>query len=276
MKEDTPKISTVKKIADSSKKVEPVAKKVEGVSKFLANYIKSNTYKNRLIGQKVSNPDKVIKERLSKLGQVNVSEGAPGSASLMYMYTKPNQKEQIPAIQVSRQDSDYTTMHELSHATNYGDVFFDPKLNKAGTNLKTGDANTASGKGMSVNEMLYLTDRTKLPNAFKSKIRQRSESEKAIGVYRNPAEGMSGESHSFDPSELKSDLDAVRLLFKKYNLVKNFGDNITEDIIQKASQNKNISNQDNFKRLIKNFSKKNIVEINNNVALQTKTSSTNV
>jgi hypothetical protein len=242
----------------------PIKDRVGSLKNEMSTYIKSPEYKKRLIGQGVKNPDKVISQRLSKLGQVNVTEGP--QASLMYMFTNPGQKEKIPSLSLSSDDSDYTAMHELSHVTNYGDTFFDPNVNKyAKSNF--GDANTASGKGMSLNEMLYMTDRTNLPGQIKSGIRERAESNKRVGAFANPTDNMPGESHSFDPSELKSDLDAVRLLFKKNGLVKEFGENITEDTINKALKNPKIANEEHFIRMMKNFNKKNLIDVNNNIAM---------
>lgn len=227
------------------------------------SYITSPTYKKRLEKQGVKNPDKVIKERLNKLNQAVINVGP--AASLDYIFTNPNQKERVPSLTVKEKDSDYTMMHELSHVTNYGDVFFDPKA--ANPLVKVGDSSTASGKGMSVDEMLYMTSKSNLPMSVKKSILSRAESNKGYGTYRNPTEGMPGESHSFDPSEFKSDLDAVRLLLNREGITKNFGEDISEETINKALSNPKIANEPHFKRMLKNFSKKNIVDINNSVAM---------
>lgn len=231
------------------------------------SYIKSPMYKKRLEKQGVKNPDKVIKDRLAKVNQAVTNVGP--SPSLSYIFTNPNQKERVPSLTVKQKDSDYTMMHELSHVTNYGDTFFDPSVNKyAKDPSKFGDVNTASGKGMSVNEMLYITDRANIPSKLKGSLRDSVESNKKIGAFTNPADSVSaGDTHSFDPSELKSDLDAVRLLFKREGITKNFGDDISEETINKAMSNPKIANEPHFKRMLKNFSKKNIVDINNSVAM---------
>lgn len=241
--------------------------RVPGLQSQFAAYIKSPTYKKRLEKQGVKNPDKVINQRLQKLDQVDLSVGP--SASLMYLFNKPNQKEQVPGLTVKQKDSDYTMMHEISHVTNYGDYFFDPKKNKtvAKDDPNVGDANTASGKGMSLNEMLYLTDRTTLPSKFKNDLRERGTNMAKWGSYKNPADGMPGDTHSFDPSELKSDLDSLRLLFKREGVTKKFGEDISEETINKALKNPKIANEPHFMRMLKNFSKKNIVDVNNNIAM---------
>ena len=239
----------------------PVGSRVLGLSDEMAKYIKSPEYKKRLEKQGVKNPDRVIMDRLAKVGQVDVTEGP--QASLMYLFNKPNQKEKIPALSLSRNDSDYVAMHELSHATNYGDTFF----TKPTEFNKGGDANTASGRGMSLNEMLYMTNRTNLPKKVKDEIQSRADANMKFGVFTNPTEGMAGESHSFDPSELKSDLDAVRLLFKRHGLVQKFGEDITEETINKAMKNPKIANEEHFIRMMKNFNKKNFIDVNNNIAM---------
>lgn len=241
--------------------------RVPSLKSQFASYITSPTYKKRLEKQGVRNPDKVIKSRLAKLNQIETSVGP--ASSLMYMYTNPKQKEKVPGLTVKQKDSDYTVMHELSHVTNYGDIFFDPSVNKfANDPSKFGDANTASGMGMSVNEMLYLTDRANIPAKLKGTLRASVDSNKRVGAFLNPAENLSaGDTHSFDPSELKSDLDAMRLLFKREGITSNFGEDITEETINKAMSNPKIANEPHFKRMIKNFNKKNIVDINNSVAM---------
>jgi len=243
---------------------EGAKKRIPALKSSLASYIQSPTYKKRLEMQGVKNPDKVIKERLEKLPQIEVTQGM--SPSLAYIFTKPNQKERVPALTVKGKDSDYTMMHELSHTTNYGDVFFDPKKNKYAKD-KFGDASTASGKGMSQNEMMFLVNKSTLPDKVKKEIAGRAkEGAEKWGTFQNPTEGMAGEAHSFDPSEFKSDLDAVRLLFKDYGITKNFGQDIDEATIEKAIKNPKVANEPHFQRLLKNFGKKNIIEINNKVA----------
>jgi len=253
-------------VESSAYEKEGAPSRLPSIKSTFASYINSPIYKKRLEGMNVANPDKVIKERLNKLNQVDVSVGP--SPSLIYAYTKPNQKEQVPALTVKQKDSDYTMMHELSHVTNYGDTFFDPKINKyAKSNF--GDVNTASGKGMSVNEMLYITDRANMSPKYKNAILAKAESNKKWGTYSNPADGsgLAGDPHAFDSSELKSDLDAIRLLFQREKLTKKFGEDIDESTIEKALKNKNISNEPHFKRMLKNFNKKNIVDLNNRIAM---------
>jgi hypothetical protein len=112
-----------------------------------------------------------------------------------------------------------------------------------------------------------MVNNTTLPSKVKKEISDRAKNDERFNYYRNPTEGMAGEAHSFDPSELKSDLDAVRLLFKRHGLVKKFGENITEETINKALKNPKIANEDHFIRMMKNFKKKNFVDVNNNIAM---------
>lgn len=239
-------------------------KRIPALKSVFASYIKSPEYRKRLIEQGVKDPDKVIKQRLEKLPQIQVTQG--GSPSLAYIFTNPSQKEPIPALTVKEKDSDYTMMHELSHVTNYGDIFFDPKKNKYAKD-KIGDANTASGKGMSVNEMLFLVNKSTLPSKTKKFINDYAKSEgDKWGNYKNPTDEMQGDPHNWDPVELKSDLDAVRLLFKDYGITKNFGQDIDDATIEKALKNPKVANEPHFQRLLKNFGKKSIIEINNKIA----------
>lgn len=228
-------------------------------------YIQSPEYKRRLVEQGVREPEKVINERLSKFPQIEVSQGT--NPSLAYTFTKPNQKEKVPSLTIKEKDSDYTMMHELSHVTNHGDIFFDPSKHKDMKYLKAGDANSASGMGMSVNEMLFLANKSTLPSKVKGYINEKAKSDGGKwGTYKNPTDEMQGDAHNWDPVEFKSDLDAVRLLLNDYGITKKFGQDIDEATIEKALKNPKVANEPHFQRLLKNFGKKNMVEINNKIA----------
>lgn len=241
--------------------------RVPGMKSTFAEYIKSPIYKRRLQQSGVKDPDRVIKERLQKLDEIRLTVGPSESLSYIWM-GKPNQKEPLPALTVRPTSSDYTTMHELSHVTNYGDVFFDPAKHKSQF-IKHGDMNTASGKGMSFNEMMKFADKAIIKSKpFKDRLMSAPEDAKKWGVYQNPAEGIRGaDPHGFDPSEFKSDLDAVRLLLKREGLTKKFGDDIDEGVIERAIKNPKVANEPHFQRLMKSFKKKDIVELNNTIAM---------
>jgi hypothetical protein len=248
--------------------MKPGAKeRIPGLVDEYIKYIKSPLYSQRLSKMKVEKPGGVVADRVRQLRRADVSIGP--SAHFRYGFTDKFRKEQGPMIQVRKNESDYTAMHEVAHTTNHGDDFFANPI----PGVKPGNENTASGKGMSFNEMMYLVSRLKSPNARKSVI-ERFNSAKKLGVFTNAADGLSGDSHSFDPSELKSDLDAMRLLFKRYGVTKSFGENISKEQMEKAKKIKEVANEPHFKRMLHNYNEQEIIDINNNIAMAAKPVST--
>lgn len=73
-------------------------------------------------------------------------------------------------------------------------------------------------------------------------------------------------SHTYNSFENKGDLDAVRHLLKKYNYTKIFGDDITPELLEKASKDKRINADEQFQRMKENFNDKEIINLNNRVA----------
>jgi hypothetical protein len=74
------------------------------------------------------------------------------------------------------------------------------------------------------------------------------------------------QSHKYSAIENRGDLDAVRFLLKKHGYTKNFGDDITPEIWQKAIKDKNLNTDEQFKRMRENFDDKAIINLNNRVA----------
>jgi hypothetical protein len=74
--------------------------------------------------------------------------------------------------------------------------------------------------------------------------------------------------HDYGAGENKADLDAVRFVLKKYGYTKNFGDDISQDLWQKALKDKRVNQDEHIKRMRKNFSDKSIINLNNRVAYE--------
>jgi hypothetical protein len=74
------------------------------------------------------------------------------------------------------------------------------------------------------------------------------------------------DAHDYGAGENKADLDAVRKLLKKYNYTKNYGDDITPEIFQKALDDKRVNQNEHLQRMRKNFDDKAIINLNNRVA----------
>jgi hypothetical protein len=72
--------------------------------------------------------------------------------------------------------------------------------------------------------------------------------------------------HDVGAFESKADLDAVRYLLKENGITKKFGQKIDEETFKKALNNKEINKTKVFQRMRKNFSDKDIIELNNTIA----------
>lgn len=220
--------------------------KVREFTNIQKEYFKSPEYKERLIKQGVPNPDDVIKGRIDNLSKIKT---VTGPASFVYYAG-------TPTLQVPLDATDETIFHEISHATNQFRTF--------------PDAKTADDKGMSGIENWYLLNRSKLPASLKSEAFDNYVSgAKKYGQYETPSENLARgrDPHDVTTPEFKSDLDALRFTLKKYGLTKKHGENITEDTLNKAEKIKEIKNEPHFKRIFDNFGKKEIVDLNNNLAV---------
>jgi hypothetical protein len=255
---------------DDAPYMKPNAKeRVPGIVDEYVQYLKSPLYSKRLKEMEVENPDVVVNDRVRQLKRIALTVGP--SSNLMYGFSDKFKTEKGPMMTIRNNESDYTAMHEISHANNHGDYFFA----NPSPGLKKGTVNTASGKGMSVNEMNYLVSRLKNPELRKYAMASLAQNAKQ-GIFNNSTDSSSTDPHYVNPSELKSDLDAVRLLFKRYGVTSSFGENISVEQIEKAKKIKEVANEPHFKRMMQNYNQQEIIDINNNIAMSGRSGSTQV
>ena len=83
-------------------------------------------------------------------------------------------------------------------------------------------------------------------------------------------------THNLSPIENKADIDALRGLLNDNGITQRFGQNIDINTLQKALKNPKIAGDKHIKRLLNNFEKKDIVELNNIIAKQQQVANENL
>ena len=235
-------------------------KEIEAAKKAKEDYLNSPLYKNRfnryypnLVFQNsaansaainsaamsgVSMPNNLIQDRLQALKNVDVELSSTKASQAI-----PEQNRIIYNVN----DPKSTFTHELSHITG-------------------ASAKTRPMSRMESNEFLIRNKNLKANPTLQTAAMK--------GEY-NPNTDESN-THDISPIESKSDIDALRGLLKDNGITQKFGQNIDINTLQRALQNKKIAGDKHTIRLLKNFEKKDIVELNNIIAKQEQVANENL
>jgi len=215
-------------------------------------YLQSDEYKRRLAMQGNKGILDLIKQRADALRNAEYFSIGPGSSST----TKWG--EDTPKIELASDADDSVLAHEIGHVT-------------SGLGLLSKSPTQGGAMFQSPAEAWQFVVKNK--NITPAQKKQISDNYMSNVKYGNFITDPSGftlggkfDVHDIGAFEAKGDLDAVRYLLNKAGLTKKYGQDITEDILKKAIQNKDIQNNKFFKRMRKNFSDKDIVELNNTIA----------
>jgi hypothetical protein len=218
-------------------------------------YLQSDEYKRRLAMQGNKGILDLIKQRADALRNTEYFSIGPGSSSTQFL-------RQSPMIELASDADDSVLAHEIGHVT-------------SGLGLLSKSPTQGGAMFQSPAEAWQFVVKNKnITNAQKKQI---SDSYMSNVKYNNFITDPSGfaigglkpgkfDVHDIGAFEAKGDLDAVRYLLNKAGLTKRYGQDITEDILKKALQNKDIQNNKFFKRMRSNYSDKDIVELNNTIA----------
>lgn len=219
-------------------------------------YLQSDEYKRRLAMQGNKGILDLIKQRADALRNVEYFSKGPGSSSTK-MYG------QSPQIELASDADDSVLAHEIGHVT-------------SGLGLSSKSPTQGGAMFQSPSEAWQFVVKNKnITDAQKKAISNTYMSNVKFGNFLTdpsgytlgkPIDGKTMDVHDIGAFEAKGDLDAVRYLLNKAGLTKRYGQDITEDILKKALQNKDIQNNKFFKRMRKNYSDKDIVELNNTIA----------
>jgi hypothetical protein len=214
-------------------------------------YLQSDEYNRRLAMQGNKGILDLIKQRADALRNVEYFSKGPGSSSTK-MYG------QSPQIELATDADDSVLAHEIGHVT-------------SGLGLSSKSPAQGGAMFQSPSEAWQFVVKNKnITDAQKKAISNTYMSNVKFGNFLTDPSGFTlgkkFDVHDIGAFEAKGDLDAVRYLLNKAGLTKRYGQDITEDILKKALQNKDIQNNKFFKRMRKNYSDKDIVELNNTIA----------
>jgi hypothetical protein len=219
-------------------------------------YLQSDEYKRRLAMQGNKGILDLIKQRADALRNTEYFSIGPGSSST----TKWG--EDTPKIELASDADDSVLAHEIGHVT-------------SGLGLLSKSPTQGGAMFQSPSEAWQFVVKNKnITNAQKKQISDSYMSNVKYGNFITDPSGFAigglkpgkFDVHDIGAFEAKGDLDAVRYLLNKEGLTKKYGQDITEDILKKAIQNKNIQNNKFFKRMRSNYSDKDIIELNNTIA----------
>jgi hypothetical protein len=243
-----------------------------------AEYINSPLYKKRLVGMGEKDPNQVVKDRLQELKKIEfssydprmnakVKESEPSRTKKMFRSDKEGKTiGDYPAISLGVGWTPSSAAHELGHVTS------------SQTDRYVPTPTTGTGETMSPTEAKEFLNLSRLKPEFKKEAlalydkNVRTNISNPYGAIYDTDLGssyatMKGiDEHSIGSGEAKGDLDAVRYLLKKQGITKKYGEDITPETLKKAQQNKNIQNDEFFKRLKKRFSDEDIIKLNNTIA----------
>jgi hypothetical protein len=243
-----PKLKSINDIIKQPKNISEAAKikenetklklqEIEAAKKAKEDYLNSPLYKNRFNRY---NPNSAlgIQDRLQALKNVDVE------------LSRTKASQSIPEenrIIYNVNDPKSTFTHELSHITG-------------------ASAKTRPMSPMENNEFFMRNKKLKANPGLQIAAMK--------GLY-NPNTDESN-THDLSPIENKSDIDALRGLLKDNGITQKFGQNIDINILQKALKNQKIAGDKHTQRLLKNFEKKDIVELNNIIAKQEQVANENL
>jgi hypothetical protein len=202
-------------------------------------YVSSPKYRERLAGF-YAYPDYVQRQRASVLNDLSYRENT-GPASRYY--SNGNEvvmsDSQVKALNTTRPE---IASHEIGHSVN-------------------ANANNKAAR-LSSEEEKFILKRNK---AASTDLQKRYEN---LSKERNKSisELMGGELHDINPSENISDVQSLRFLLKKRNIYDAGKQDVTPDIIRKASFDPVIRKSFIWKRLQQSFGEKELTEIMNKVA----------
>jgi hypothetical protein len=220
-------------------------------------YLQSDEYKRRLAMQGNKGILDLIKQRADALKNIEYFSIGPGSSKTSKW------SSDRPVVEIASDADDSVLAHEIGHVTS---GLVTPGVDKFVKNA------FQSGKMFqSPAESLLFVEKNKNLSASQKKqvYNEYMENAKSNNYSTDPSGftfGKTMDVHDIGAFEAKGDLDAVRYLLNKAGLTKRYGQDITEDILKKALQNKDIQNNKFFKRMRKNYSDKDIVELNNTIA----------
>lgn len=205
---------------------EKAKKSKEDIIEKQKEYINSQLYNQR--AKKFKEPKYAVQSALKALQKVQ------------FEYDKLSSETNVPLNKISLESgaSPSTIAHELGHITG-------ARPGRAGVAQKL---TAAEQNEIQKRNIVLIKESTKL------------------GVPYNKVEINRYNEHNISPYENKADIESLRYMMLKNGITKSYGENIDAAKIKQALENKNIKNDKHTQRLLKNFSVKDIIELNNILA----------
>lgn len=229
-----------------------VRRMAENIIQDKLGYMQSNEYANRLAMQGEKDISNVVRDRQEALKNIEFFSGPEGSSSSIYYAGNPT-------VQLAQGSDKSILAHEIGHVT---------------SGLKTFSKSPTQGGGLyqSPTEAWQFIARNKnITDKQRKEIGKEYMSNAKYNLYSTdpaykPMQREKYDVHDVGAFESKADLDAVRYLLKEQGITKKYGQNIDEETFKKALNNKQINKNKVFQRMRKNFSDKDIIELNNTIA----------
>lgn len=232
----------------------PVNQTDKDALKWTQDYINSPKYKERL-GNFYQHPDLVQGARAQKMGATTFTQTKGAGTNYsddQYLANQVNvDPGQIKDTGATRAEA---VVHELGHGTNANETSKALHLNPVEENYIISRNKNVDPKAVPG----YLND-------------ARQQGADSLSNYLKGH----GETHDLAPSETMSDIQGLRYLLHREKIYDAGTQDLTPDVLKKASQNDNIKNSLMWKRLHENFDDKGIQDIMNNIAYQAPPATTN-
>lgn len=227
--------------------VAPVNKTDQDTLKWTQDYINSPKYKERL-NNFWQHPDLVQGVRAQKMAGTGFTETKGAGTNYSDDPNLPNQVNVDPGqLKSDNAGRAEAVIHELGHGTNAND----------------------SNRALHLNpvEENYILSRNKNVTPKDAQGYTSAAQQSGMGGLSNYLRGQ-GATHDLAPSESMSDIQGLRYLLGREKIYNAGTQDLTPEMLQKASQNDNIKNSLMWKRLHENFDDKGIQDIMNNIAYQ--------
>lgn len=229
-----------------------VRKMAETLIQDKLGYMQSKEYADRLAMQGEKDVSTVVGNRQEALKNIEFFAGPKGSSSAIYYAGNPT-------VQLAEGSDKSILAHEIGHVTS-GLKSFSKSPTEGGDMYQSP---TEAWQFIARNKNITDKQRKQIGKEYMSNARWNLYS--TDPAYQTmQREGY--DVHDVGAFESKADLDAVRYLLKEKGITKKYGQKIDEETFKKALNNKEINKTKVFQRMRKNFSDKDIIELNNTIA----------
>ena len=229
-----------------------VRKMAEKLIQDKLEYVQSKEYADRLEMQGEKDIPLVVGNRQEALKNIEFFAGPKGSSAAMYYNGSPT-------VQLAEGSDKSVLAHEIGHVTSGLKSFSNSP--REGGDMYQSPAEAWQFIARNKN----LTDKQRKEIGKDYMYNAKSNLYSTDPAYET-MQRKGYDVHDVGAFESKADLDAVRYLLKEQGITKKYGQKIDEEAFKKALNNKEINKTKVFQRMRRNFSDKDIIELNNIIA----------